>query len=453
MAAAKLETNGNDAIIDETSSDSSAGDDAVGTPLASREGSDMDLTGLLNGDDDNQQPKRKSLKDRAKIPLTFYVVLANVAALQYTAGIWRLESLNDWTNSMITAGYSARDALVYLRDMMEAVYRGKVDDWKEVGFVSVVTFMIACTLYVLIVAPFRAGFWTGPRTSKHKIHRYMGMAYLIQYFAAWIEFYRYSNNYDVKDSVLPHFIAINGLIQGWSAFFSFKVLPDLDDPGYYSDQAVASRTFVHENIFFTLLATWGSVYYNETWRDNIQSTVFGQIMEAVWVFFPYVLVRPFFPTTSFSSAGSGRRSRSERNETFYRYGTLAVKFFYLWAKYFLGFMVNSLWLLKAATPEQSKFLKGMFLLNLGTVSIAIFLHTLRFKKVLPAKLTFSIYLLQIYATFSAIPLAFDLFASHKAMCGMQLLGILANMTRKRWVHAAWCCLMLYLVKFRQDLEW
>lgn len=63
----------------------------------------------------------------------------------------------------------------------------------------------------------------------------------------------------------------------------------------------------------------------------------------------------------------------------------------------------------------------MYLLNLGTISkyflasyngdirlglclltqllvpgIAIFLHTLRFKKVLPPKLTFSVYLLQIY---------------------------------------------------------
>jgi hypothetical protein len=395
MAAAKLSTD-NDVtvLIDETSSDSS-GDEA--TPLTSREASDLDLKTLNDTTQQESLKQRKSLEERGKIPFTLYVVLANVAALQYAAGIWSLETLTDWRDSMVTAGYSARDALVYLRDMMESVYRGKVDDWKEVGFVSVVTLLIACTLYVLIVAPFRAGFWTGPRTSKHKIHRYMGMAYLIQYFAAWIEYYRYSNDYGRKDSVLPHFIALNGLIQGWSAFFSFKVLPDLDDPGYYSDQAVASRTFVHENIYFTLLASWGSVYYNETWRDNLQSNLLGQIMEAMWVFFPYVLVRPFFPTTSFSSAGSGRRSRSERNETFYRYGTLAVKFFYLWAKYFLGFMVNSLWMLKATTPEQSKFLKGMFLLNLGTVSIAIFLHTLRFRKVLPAKLTFSIYLLQIYA--------------------------------------------------------
>jgi hypothetical protein len=395
MGAAKLAT---DNGIDETASDSSES-----SPLASREASDADLKELINSngssdlDKQQQQMKKKTLKDRSKIPVSLYITLGNIFALQYAAGIWKLETLTDYKNSMVAAGYTARDSLVYLRNLMEAVAAGNVDDWRELVFASIVSLLIASTLYVLIIAPFRAGFWTGPRTSKHKIHRYMGMAYLIQYFAAWIEFVRNYDDLNAKDSVLPHFIAINGLIQGWSAFFSFKVLPDLDDPGYYSDQAVASRMFVHENIYFTLLASWGSVYYNESWRDNLQSNIMGQVLEAMWVFFPYVLFRPFFPTTSFSSAGSGRRSRSERNETFYKYGTLAVKFFYLWAKYFLGFLVNSLWLLKATTPEQSKFLKGMFLLNLGTVSIAIFLHTLRFKKVLPAKLTFSIYLLQIYA--------------------------------------------------------
>jgi hypothetical protein len=44
---------------------------------------------------------------------------------------------------------------------------------------------------------------------------------------------------------------------------------------------------------------------------------------------------------------------------------------------------------------------GLLLLNIGTVSLALFLHTLCFKKVLPGRFTFSIYLLQIYATFSA----------------------------------------------------
>ena len=39
------------------------------------------------------------------------------------------------------------------------------------------------------------------------------------------------------------------------------------------------------------------------------------------------------------------------------------------------------------------------------------------------------------------------------LCGAMVVGILANMTRKKWIHAAWCGVMLYLVKFRDDIDW
>ena len=146
-----------------------------------------------------------------------------------------------------------------------------------------------------------------------------------------------------------------------------------------------------------MMAVFGSIYYNQAWRESLQSCLPGQIIEYTFVFFPYIAVRPFFPVTQFSKAGTTKNGRSERNETFYRVGTKMVKFFYLWAKYFLGFYVNFLVFLGLVTPTEMRFLHGMYLLNLGTVSIAIFLHTLRFKKILPGKLTFSIYLLQIYA--------------------------------------------------------
>lgn len=188
------------------------------------------------------------------------------------------------------------------------------------------------------------------------------------------------------------------VIQGYSAFFSFKVLPELEDPGYYSDRAVVSRSFVHENIFFSMMAVFGSIYYNDEFRHNLKSHLAGRVVESLFVFFPYVAIRPWFPRTKFSSAGKGRMGRTEKNERFYDIGTRMIKFFYLWAKYFLGFFINFLVYLEAPSQKDWEFLHGLYLLNLGTISIAVFLlHTLRFKKVLPAKLTFSIYLLQIYA--------------------------------------------------------
>jgi hypothetical protein len=193
------------------------------------------------------------------------------------------------------------------------------------------------------------------------------------------------------------FLSTIGMVQGWSAFFSFTVLPGLDDAGYYSDKAVLSRNFVHENIFFTLYSVWGAIYYNPLTRNSLRETAWGRAIEIAFVFWPYILVRPFFPITQFSKAGTTHKGRSEENARFYQIGTTMVKIFYLWAKYFLGFFMNFVVFLNLFTADQWKFQQGMFLLNEGTVSIAVFLHTLRFKKVLPAKLTFSLYLMQIYA--------------------------------------------------------
>eukprot|EP00529_Nitzschia_sp_RCC80_P018820 CAMPEP_0113496906 /NCGR_PEP_ID=MMETSP0014_2-20120614/30359_1 /TAXON_ID=2857 /ORGANISM="Nitzschia sp." /LENGTH=507 /DNA_ID=CAMNT_0000390835 /DNA_START=126 /DNA_END=1646 /DNA_ORIENTATION=+ /assembly_acc=CAM_ASM_000159 len=393
----------------------------------------------------------RSLKDRSRIPLSFYVANTCLILSHYIIGFYSFDTLTNWKESMVHAYQGAFDGMAYLCTVMDDVWHGRVTDWSEVLYALVISCLVASVTMLLIGAPLRAGFWTGSRTKKHFVHRYMGLAFLIQYAAAWVE---YLTNYDhAKDSVLLHFIALNGLIQGYSAYFSFKVLPDLEDPGYFSDKAVISRTFVHENTYFSLITAWGSIYYNELWLEKIQAHPLGRILEVIFVFFAYVAIRPFFPTTHVGSAGTGKGSRTEQNKSFYKYGTLAYKIFYLWAKYFLGFFINFLWLRRLCTPDEVKFIKGMYTLNLGTLSIGIFLHTLRFKGVLPGKLTFSIYLLQIYATFSAIPLAFNLFASHKMLCGAMVVGILANMTRKKWVHAAWCGAMLYLVKFRDDIDW
>ena len=237
-----------------------------------------------------------------------------------------------------------------------------------------------------------------------------------------------------------------------SAYFSFKVLPELEDAGYFSDKAVMSRRFVHENLYFQLLCVFGSVYYNDTLRAGLEASVGGRVLIYSFVFFPYIVIRPFFPITRFKDAGSSMSGRSESLAKFYEIGTTMVKVFYLWAKYFLGFFSQWIIWLNLATDENWKYMRGLLLLNVGTVSIAMFLHTLRFKKVLPAQLTFSLYLLQIYATFSAIPYAYDMFASHKALCGLAFTGVLANMTRNRKMHAVWCVCSLVILTYA-GIDW
>jgi hypothetical protein len=243
-------------------------------------------------------------------------------------------------------------------------------------------------------------------------------------------------------------------MQGTSAYFSFKVLPELNDPGYYSDKAVLSRSFVHENIFFTVMAVFGSVYYNSGSRAMLRSNWGGRFIEYAYVFGPYIVIRPWYPVTRFSNAGQTYKGRTEKNKRFYETATLMVKIFYLWAKYFLGFFINFMVFLDLVKPGHWWFINGMLLLNTGTVSLSIFLHTLRFKNVLPAKLTMSIYLAQIYLTFMAIPTALEMFAEHPKLCALCFTGLLGNATRNRIIHGVWCFIaMILLTNQHSPIDW
>lgn len=226
----------------------------------------------------------------------------------------------------------------------------------------------------------------------------------------------------------------------------------MNDPGYYSDKAVLSRSFVHENIFFTVFASFGSIYYNHGAREILRSNLGGRIIEFAYVFWPYIVIRPWYPITRFSNAGQTYKGRTEKNKRFYETATLMVKLFYLWAKYFLGFFMNFSIFLDLVSEEHWRFMSGMLLLNTGTVSLSIFLHTLRFKKVLPAKLTMSIYLAQIYLTFTALPTVLAMFAAHPKLCLLCFTGLLGNATRNRKIHAVWCGIAMLLLT-QTEIEW
>ena len=448
---------------------------AESTPPPSRVSSSSDLKEAAS-------TAKKTLASRSKIPISMYLVAGIVVAAQSCGGVYSMEVFQSVVHSLTTSGVAAMAYCEYLRDLMKSVAMGKSSDPQEVMTAALASVCVASILYVLIYVPFRAGMWTGQRARRHKIHRYMGLSFLIMYFAAWIEFiFNYENG--GRDSYLPHFVTLNGtcsvlrfplletcqlssndshltfltvimtgLVQGVSAYFSFKVLPELADPGYYSDRAVLSRTFIHENTYFGLLTFMGSCMYNEKIHSNLMAHPIGRILLLIFGYWSYVVVRPFFPTTSFSNAGSSMAGRSSRNEGFYRVGTLLVKIFYLWAKYFLGFFLNWVCCLGLGSESDRRVMRGIYLMNLGTVSISVFLHTLRFKKQLPPILAFSIYLGQIYGTFLALPYCYDLFFGHKRLLSLAIAGIVINMSRKRAFHAVWCAVCMFLLEF-SDIEW
>ena len=245
---------------------------------------------------------------------------------------------------------------------------------------------------------------------------------------------------------------IPGVVQSTSAYFTFKVLPELADPGYYSDKAVLSRRFIHENTYFGTVCFVGSLLYHDKIRSTMMVHPLGRMILLIFVYWPYVVVRPFFPTTRFSNAGSSMSGRSAKNEAFYRVGTSLVKIFYLWGKYILGFYLNWVCYLSLGSDNDMKVIRGIYLMNMGTVSISVFLHTLRFKKQLPPTLSFSLYLSQIYGTFLALPYCYDLFFGHKRLLFLAASGLLINLTRNRVFHVCWCGVCMYLMEF-SDVQW
>lgn len=152
---------------------------------------------------------RKSLEERSKIPNSFYVTVIGFCAMAYFGNVFRVETIHSWMNSVLMSAEKVHGSLVYSQEVAQSLIKGERRPLSEYAQVSFITLSILSLLYIFVWAPFRAGFWTGTRSSRHVVHRYMGLAYMAQYFLAWFEF---STNYEEtgRSSFLPMFIALNG---------------------------------------------------------------------------------------------------------------------------------------------------------------------------------------------------------------------------------------------------
>ena len=154
----------------------------------------------------------KSLKDRSKIPNSFYVTVVGFCSFAYFGNVLRVETLTSWVASMRLSMDKVYESLVYSQALAQTLVssnqesRPSVSEYVQVSFI---TLSVLALLYIFVWAPLRAGFWTGSRSRRHVVHRYMGLAYMAQYFLAWFEF---ACHYEEtgKDSFLPMFIALNG---------------------------------------------------------------------------------------------------------------------------------------------------------------------------------------------------------------------------------------------------
>jgi hypothetical protein len=151
----------------------------------------------------------KSLKDRSKIPYSFYITVTGFLAMAFFGNVLRIETLQSWASSMLLSTDKVYESLLYSHELGQTLIRGEYRPMTEYLTAAFINLSVMALLYIFVWAPLRAGFWTGARSRRHVMHRYMGLAFMAQYFLAWFE---YSTNYEDsgKTSFLPMFIALNG---------------------------------------------------------------------------------------------------------------------------------------------------------------------------------------------------------------------------------------------------
>jgi len=216
------------------------------------------------------------------------------------------------------------------------------------------------------------GLWFGPR---FQIHRATGLVFLIQFFAA---VYLYSFHYDhYVTTPLSWCLSATGLIQSITAACTFTFMPKVDDPGFIamSDKTPLSYRFIAENSFFSMLLAFQYCYMNDRLYETIKAV---PPIEILYVFLPYY-IRPLWPTTRMRTALENSKNKSDKNRLFCVVSTWVVKIFYSFAKHYIGFFLNYVRFLGRITAEDQKIIHGILITSSYMTTIAIFLHTLKFK--------------------------------------------------------------------------
>lgn len=154
--------------------------------------------------------KAESLQERGRVPTSFYVTMTCIVLLEGCSGMYKLATLKSWWTSVATSTRTVYEYLDYLKDLMNSAWVGdELRDTNEYLTAAIVSAVVASLVGIFIWSPFRAGVWTGKRASRHKVHRYMGLFFLIQYALVWVEFL---TDYDGGGTLgfLPHTLALNG---------------------------------------------------------------------------------------------------------------------------------------------------------------------------------------------------------------------------------------------------
>jgi hypothetical protein len=152
--------------------------------------------------------KGKSIAERSRIPNSFWITYGTICGLECWSGMWTMETLTRWWNSLCTSTRTLGRLAV---ETATQLGRPSLHSGRELAQSVLILAICASLAYVFFIAPFRAGLWTGRKARRHIFHRYMGLSYLVHYVLAWIEFF---TNYQSagQHSYLCHIIAVMGTL-------------------------------------------------------------------------------------------------------------------------------------------------------------------------------------------------------------------------------------------------
>ena len=270
---------------------------------------------------------------------------------------------------------------------------------------------------------------------KFIVHRVLGLAYLLQYASVIYLYFFADYERAFLRSPLLVTLPVTGVLQSATAAYYFSFLPKRQaDPGYTTATSTLSYNFVKENAFFALMLLFAWLYYNDATFPLIRA---AWPIEAAFVFLPYTWRRAF-PKTSLreSLVTTATKTKGRALQVFFYIGTWVTKCFYVWAKHYLGFYLSYLRFLGLFTPYIQHELFLLLIFSSSATTIALFLHTLRFKKYLPAPVTFGIYVTSYLATFYSYGRIAFVFAAYPQLALVVLVGLVVNMLDAVYLHTS-----------------
>lgn len=279
---------------------------------------------------------------------------------------------------------------------------------------------------------------------KFQAHRLVGLLFLVEFFAAsW--YYAFDYKFFLT-TPLVWSVGFTGWAQSITAAFTFTFMPNIEDPGFIamSDKAPLSYRFILENSFFSMLLAFQYFYMTDGFYETIQ---WAWPVEVAFVFLPYYF-RPLWPTTRLRTALANNKNKSAKNRAFMIASTYVVKVFYSFAKHYIGFFLNYIRFLGRVTPQDQHTIYGILITSSYMTTIAIFIHTLKFKGWIGPKtaaITYeSAYLVTAYLYFK---FAWTIYANLD-LALVCFIGLVLNFGPKPIWHAYQALMLLVIMTMR-----